>query len=334
MKPIIDIQTKREVKKNSIYTSFKTFNKMNKIIIVAAVALLCSINAKAQQDPLLTQYMFNGLFLNPAYAGTRPYISSTLTYRNQWVGLEGSPETAIAAIDGSLPNEKMGLGAILYHDRIGVTKQNTLILNYAYSIKTSETAKLSFGINAGFSQYSAKLTDLTVWDDDVVFESNLSSKILPKFGAGAYYYAERYYVGFSVPTLFAYQDDMDFNFNLTQSSFLRRHYLLTAGYVFDINENFKLKPSFLGKYVHHAPFELDFNLSVLYKDTYWFGVSYRSNDALALIVEYQTNLNFRLGYSYDITLTELNNHSHGSHEIMLGIDFGKDLAKVKTPRFF
>lgn len=307
---------------------------MKKIVLIILIAALYMPEAKAQQDPLLTQYMFNGLFLNPAYAGSHPYWSSTLTFRNQWVGLEGAPETGIAAVDGPLPNQNMGLGVVFFHDRIGVTRQNTMVFNYSYSIKTNSDSKLAFGINAGFSQYSAQLTDLTVWDNDVVFQNDLTSKVLPKFGAGAYYYAEKYYVGLSIPTLFAYQSGVDFSLNLTNSSFLRRHYLLTGGYVFDVAENIKLKPSVLGKYVQNTPFEVDINLSAIYKNAYWVGVSYRSKDAVAIILEYQTNLFFRIGYSYDITLTDLSNYSYGSHEIMLGIDFGKDLTKVKTPRFF
>ena len=307
---------------------------MKKILIIIAFAAVCIPEIKAQQDPLLTQYMFNGLFLNPAYAGSHPYWSSTLTYRNQWVGLEGAPETGIVSLDGPLPNQNMGLGVVVVHDGIGVSRQNSMVFNYSYNIKINDVSKLAFGLNAGFSQYSAKLTDLTYWDSDVVFEEDLSSKVLPKFGAGVYYYAEKYYVGFSVPTLFAYEDGVDFSLNLTQSSFLRRHYLLTAGYVFGISENIKLKPSVLGKYVQNTPLEVDINLSAVYKNAYWLGVSYRSKDAVAIILEYQTNLFFRVGYSYDITLSKLNGYSYGSHEIMLGIDFGKDLTKVKTPRFF
>lgn len=307
---------------------------MKKIVIIIAIVAFNISDLKAQQDPLFTQYMFNGLYLNPAYAGSHPYWSSTITLRNQWVGLDGAPKTGTLAIDGPLPNQNMGLGAVFYHDRIGVNRQNTMVFNYSYAIRVNETSKLAFGINAGFSQYSAKLTELTVWDEDEVFESDLSSKTLPKFGAGAYYYAEKYYLGFSVPTLFAYEDGVDFSLNLTQSSFLRRHYLLTGGYVFDIAKDFKLKPSFLAKYLQNAPLQADLNLSVLYKETYWVGVSYRSSDAIAIILEYQTNLFFRVGYSYDFTLSKLNNYSYGSHEIMLGIDLGKDLAKVKTPRFF
>ncbi len=307
---------------------------MKKLVIAIAIFAIYLPEIKAQQDPMLTQYMFNGLFLNPAYAGSHPYWSSTLTFRNQWTGFTGAPQTGIAAVDGPLPNQNMGLGVVLFNDRIGVTQQNNMIINYSYSIKINNESKLAFGINAGISQYRAKLTDLTVWDNDVVFQNDLTGKVLPKFGAGAYYYAERYYIGFSVPTLFAYQEGVNFNVNLTKSSFLRRHYLLTAGYVFDISENIKLKPSVLGKYTQNAPFEADLNLSAVYKNVYWIGVSYRSNDALALILQYQTNMFFKIGYSYDMTLTKLSNYSYGSHEIMIGIDFGKDLAKVKTPRFF
>jgi type IX secretion system PorP/SprF family membrane protein len=162
----------------------------------------------------------------------------------------------------------------------------------------------------------------------------LTSKVIPRFGVGAYYYAPKYYVGLSVPTLFAYQKGMDFNFDVSRASFLRRHYLLTAGYVFDTSKEIKIKPSVLFKYVQNAPLEVDINLSTVYKDMFWVGASFRTGDAVALILEYQTNSYFRVGYAYDITVSKLRTYSRGSHEIMIGIDFGKDLIKVKTPRYF
>lgn len=303
------------------------------ILYIASVAFLTT-NANAQQDPMVSQYMFNGLYLNPAYAGSHEYWTSTLSYRNQWVGIDGAPETAIAAVDGPIKNKNMGLGMILMHDQIGVTRQNTAILNYAYHIKTGKESKLALGVNAGISQFSARLTDLTVWDEDQVFQNNLSSKVIPRFGVGAYYYAQKYYIGASIPTLFAYQKGMDFNFDLSKASFLRRHYLFTAGYVFSTSKDIKLKPSILLKYVNNAPLEADFNLSTVYKDKFWVGFSYRTRDAVAIILEYQTNNHFRVGYAYDITVSKLRTYSRGSHEIMIGIDFGKTIAKVKTPRYF
>jgi type IX secretion system PorP/SprF family membrane protein len=307
---------------------------MKKFLLILWIVPCLGYLARAQQDPMLSQYMFNGLYLNPAYSGSHKYWSSTLTYRNQWVGFDGSPKTFIAAADGPLTNRNMGLGVIAMHDEIGVTKQNTLIANYAYTLKFNDKYKLAFGVNVGFSQFSAKLTDLTVWDNDEVFAENLSSKVLPRFGFGAYFHADRMYAGFSIPTLFAYENGRDFNFDLSRSTFLRRHFLLTGGYIFDLPRDVKLKPSVLLKYVQNAPLQADINLSAVYKNTYWLGASWRTGDALAIIVEYQTNTFFRVGYAYDITLSKLRNSSSGSHEIMIGSDFGRDLIKVKTPRYF
>lgn len=296
--------------------------------------MFSAASVHAQQDPMVSQYMFNGLYLNPAYAGSHDYWSSTLTFRNQWVGLEGAPETAIAAVDGPISVKNMGLGLILLHDKIGVTRQNTAILNYAYQLKLNKNSKLAFGINAGFSQFNARLTDLTVWDQDQVFDSDITSKVIPRLGVGAYYFGKKHYVGISIPTLFAYQKDLNFNFDLSRASFLRRHYLLTAGYVFDVAKNLKLKPSVLFKYVENTPLEVDFNLSAVYQNKFWLGTSFRTYDAVAVILEYQTNSFFRVGYSYDITVSKLRKYSNGSHEIMIGIDFGKELVKVKSPRYF
>ncbi len=307
---------------------------MKKLLKLFAICMFSAASVHAQQDPMVSQYMFNGLYLNPAYAGSHDYWSSTLTFRNQWVGLEGAPETAIAAVDGPISVKNMGLGLILLHDKIGVTRQNTAILNYAYQLKLNKNSKLAFGINAGFSQFNARLTDLTVWDQDQVFDSDITSKVIPRLGVGAYYFGKKHYVGISIPTLFAYQKDLNFNFDLSRASFLRRHYLLTAGYVFDVAKNLKLKPSVLFKYVENTPLEVDFNLSAVYQNKFWLGTSFRTYDAVAVILEYQTNSFFRVGYSYDITVSKLRKYSNGSHEIMIGIDFGKELVKVKSPRYF
>ncbi len=311
---------------------------MKKLFIILAAAAFLPKGAAAQQDPMLSQYMFNGLYLNPAYAGSHDYWSSTLSFRSQWVGFDGAPMTTIAAVDGPIKSKNMGLGMILMHDEIGVTKQNTASFNYAYQIKTSETTKFAMGINASISQFSANFgdPDFVVWDkeEDQVFQNDRTSKILPRFGVGMYYFGKKHYIGLSIPTLFAYQKGVDFNFDVTRASFLRRHYMFTAGYVFDTSTDIKIKPSVLLKYVQYAPMEMDLNFSTVYKDTYWAGISWRTGDAVALILEYQANQRFRIGYAYDITTSKLRHYSNGSHEILIGIDFGKELVKVKTPRYF
>jgi type IX secretion system PorP/SprF family membrane protein len=307
---------------------------MKRLSFQVAISLLFGAGAFAQQDPMLSQYMFNGLYLNPAYAGSHDYWSSTFSYRNQWVRFDGAPETMIAAFDGPIPEKNMGLGLILAHDKIGVSRQSSVLANYSYQLKMNEKDKLAFGINAGFSQYAADLTKLTVWDQDQVFQKDLTGKLIPRAGLGIYYFSKRYYAGFSVPTLLSYQKDYDFSINLTKSGFLRRHYLLTGGYVFDLRYNFKLKPSVLLKYVENTPLQADFNLSIVYKDMFWVGSSIRTGDACVFLLEYQATNRFRIGYAYDLSVSKIRNYSNGSHEIMLGLDFGRNLVKVKTPRYF
>ena len=228
----------------------------------------------------------------------------------------------------------MGLGFIASHDQIGVTNTSSFAASYAYQLKLNAKSKLAFGVNAGVSQYTSNLKDVKIWDEQDVVYSGRLTRVLPRIGAGIYYSNDNYYAGISVPTLLAYEDASSFSMDLSKASFLRRHYLLTGGVVLNVSDNIKLKPSLLLKYVANAPLEGDLNFSAVFKDMFWVGASYRTNDAVAILFEYQSNSYFRIGYSYDITYSGLRNYQNGSHEIMIGVDFGKDLIKVKTPRYF
>lgn len=307
---------------------------MKKSIIIIFVVLL-NITTKAQQDAMISQYMFNGLFLNPAYSGSHKYVTSSLLHRTQWVDFSGAPRTSLLAIDGLIPSksENMGVGLIVAHDEIGATEQTDIYANYAYQLKLNK-GKLAFGLKAGVSNYVFKSNNLTIWDaNDDVFTGRRMAW-LPKLGAGAYYFTDKWYAGISIPTLLAYDSNHNFSFDVNSGSFLNRHYYAYGGYVFKLNEKFKLKPSTLIKYLPAAPIEADLNLNLLYKDQFWIGVSYRTMDAVVFMVEYQTNSRFRVGYSFDYTLSKIRKYSSGTHEIMIGYDFGKDLIKVKTPRYF
>ena len=301
------------------------------IIVFAMVGML----TKAQQDVMVSQYMFNGLFLNPAYAGSHKYVSSSLLHRTQWVGFSGAPKTLLFAVDGLVPttSENMGLGLIVSNDRIGSTEQTDIYGNYSYHLKLGK-GKLSFGLKAGVSNYGFRSTNMLVWDANDELFTGKRSVWLPKFGTGAYYFCEKWYAGISIPTIVGYDPNHSFNIDVNKGTFLNRHYYLTGGYVFKLNDEFKLKPSTLIKYVPSAPLEVDINANLLYKDMIWLGASYRTNDAVTVMVEYQTNTRFRVGYAYDFTTSKIRNYSSGTHEIMLGYDFGKDLIKVKTPRYF
>lgn len=307
---------------------------MKKAIILMLV--LVSGYMKSQHDVMISQYMFNGLFLNPAYAGSHKYYSSTLLYRNQWANFAGAPKTILASVDGLMPtkSQNMGAGLILSNDRIGAREQTDIYANYSYQLKFKGEGRLAFGLKAGVSNYQFKNDKLLYWDKgDQVFETR-GSAWLPKFGFGAYYFTKNWYAGLSIPTLIAYDSKKDFSFDVSQATFLQRHYYMYGGYVFKLDDKFKLKPSALIKYLPSAPIEADMNLHLMYKEQIWLGAGYRTRDGLVFTIEYQTNSRFRVGYAYDAPLTRMRLYSAGSHEIMIGYDFGKDIVKIKTPRYF
>lgn len=289
----------------------------------------------AQQTPLQSHYMFNGLLLNPAYAGTKEYVSSAMMYRKQWVGLDGAPSTQTLSIHGPLKSKKIGLGMYLLKDKIGVTSETDLYGSFSYHLPMPD-GKFSFGMQAGMNYFKSDLVNLRYWDpQDQVFIYNSYSNVLPNIGVGAFYYEPLFYAGFSVPNLLSYNKNERFSVKSDTVIYqYNRRYLLTSGYVIETEKDFKLKPSFLIKYEKGGPMQFDINMNVLINDIFWVGVSYRSNDAIVALLEYQVNRKFRVGYSYDYTLNKLRTYESGSHEIMIGYDFGYDVLKMKTPRYF
>ena len=303
--------------------------------VITAIVILASVfKANAQQDIMVSQYMFNGLFLNPAYAGSHKYVSSSLTYRKQWVNFDGAPTTYLFAVDGPLMKQKMGLGLILANDKIGVTTQNDIAANYSYFVKMG-AGKLGFGLKAGISQMSAKVSDLVVLDaNDPTYSAVKKSGIIPKFGFGSYYYTNNWFVGFSIPELFAGTKQKDFMATVNTTTTIRNHFYLTGGYVYKVNSMWNLKPTFLVKKEKASPTQVDLNLTVFYMDMIALGVTYRTKDAITAMLEVQVSKQFRFGYAYDATTTDIKKYSAGTHEIMLGYSFGKDVLKTITPRYF
>lgn len=310
--------------------------KTIKFIATIFTGLILCGGAFAQQEPMVSQYMFNGLFLNPAYAGSQERLSSTLVFRKQWVKFDGAPQTFTASVDAPLVDNKMGLGLVVSNDQIGVTNQTDIVGNYSYNIRLGE-GKLAFGLKAGVAYYNAALTEIIHWDqNDPIFQNDISGQFIPKFGFGIYYYQKaKWYAGISIPTLLAYDGNgAGFSLDINETSFMRRHYLLTGGYIFPVSEKVKLKPSVLLKYIPSAPLQADINFSALFNNMFWVGASFRTGDAVAAILEYQVTNGFRIGYSYDITFSKVRNYSNGSHEIMIGYDLVRDNIKIKTPRYF
>ncbi|TXI82325.1 MAG: type IX secretion system membrane protein PorP/SprF [Flavobacteriales bacterium] len=307
---------------------------IHRISFLVLAVLGCS-KLFAQQEVMVSQYMFNQLFLNPAYAGSHPYMSGSLLHRSQWLKVEGAPRTSMMAVDAPLMKGKMGAGLSIVHDQIGVSRDLDIAGHYAYHIRVSPGSKLAFGMRAGLSIYSARLSELTFWDtNDQVFQSDLTNQPVGKFGFGLYWYDTYSYVGLSVPTIYAADGKIAMNAKGAIDDYFTQHYYLHAGRVFSLNESFDLKPSTMIKYTPAAPIEADVNCNVLYRERIWLGLGYRTGDALVGMLEYQVNPMLRVGYAYDMTTSKLRTHTSGSHEVMLGFDFGKEPIRIKTPRYF
>lgn len=310
---------------------------MRSIRLLLPMAFLAgtTISVHAQQELMISQYMFNGLFLNPAYAGSHPYASATLLHRSQWVGMAGAPRTNLLGIDGPLNDNKMGLGFTFSHDMIGVSRDMELGANYAYRIRTGADGHLAFGLKAALSMYSANLSDLVYWDSqDALYQQNISNATAGKFGFGLYWHNARSFVGLSVPTIYAADGQVARELPESADHYFTQHYYLNAGHVIELNEHFDLKPSMLLKYQPQAPPEVDLNLNVLFKERFWLGAGYRTGDGIVGMVEFQINPMLRAGYAYDMNTSMLRHHNGGSHEVMLGIDLGKEPIMIKNPRYF
>lgn len=305
---------------------------MKKILLIG-IFLAATIHLYGQQESTFSQYMFNGLTLNPGYAGSHDYISTNAVVRDQWIDYPGQPMTMTLSVDSRIPSENMGLGVTVSSDIIGVSQTNEIGLNYSYFVQTGEKTRLSLGLKLALLNYSENLTELTVWDQEHIFSAN-QSRWLPKIGAGLYFYSDTYYVGLSIPAIYVYDNHYNFNIDINESSFYRRHIYLTAGYVFTLNEDFKLKPFTLVKKSPGAPIQADLNLAGVYADKFWLGAGYRFNQSVMAMFSVQINDHFRLGYAYDVMNLGLFSYTKGAHEIQLGIDFGGSTKRIKSVRYF
>ena len=298
-------------------------------LLVCCLLLGCSV-AYGQQQAMYTQYMFNGLAINPAYAGSQESLSLTALARKQWAGFGGAPSTQTFSAHGPLRNEKVGLGLLLARDQIGETEQYGAYAVYAYRIQM-ERGTLSAGLQAGFNSYQANFSDVFVPDDgDEAFTQDKFQSFLPNFGAGLYYSTQRFYAGFSLPLLLT----NDYPGSEGKLAHQYRHWFLTTGYVFDLSSDLKLKPNVLVKAVEGAPLEVDVNANLLIKEILWVGLSYRSFADISGLLEVQMTPQFRVGYAYDYALTDISRVSTGSHEIMLNYRFIRKDKKMLTPRYF
>ena len=303
--------------------------------LLSALALMFfSMSANGQQEPMYSQYMFNMLNINPAYAGSRGAISTVALYRNQWVGFPGAPRTTSFSFDMPLQNKKIGIGAQFYDDRIGIERTTGFNAMYAFRFQFAGSGTLSLGLQAGLLNYQANYTEVNTYvPNDPAFSSNVRG-ILPAFAAGIYYNSDKFYVGFSAPALL--KTKIKYNNAAEIASVTSRdlHLFLTAGTVFDLNQDLALKPSMLIKAVSGAPVQMDLNVNLWLQNKIAIGASYRTGDAIVGMVEFQFNQQFRFGYAYDKTFSNLGTLVNGTHELMFRMEFGSPAVRVTSPRYF
>ena len=302
---------------------------MKKLVLVL---LFCSTAGFAQQDAQFTQYMYNTININPAYAGSRGAMSIFGLYRTQWVGLDGAPETSSFSLNTPI-NNNVGLGISLVNDKIGPTNENNISADFSYSIQTSATAKLSFGIKGSANIFKLDPTKLNPEHQGDTQFQDFQNKFAPNIGAGVYWHTDKAYVGLSVPNFIQTTRYDDNDYSIYKD---RINYYFIAGYVFNLNryETIKFKPALMTKMVEGSPLQVDASANFMFNDRFVIGVAYRWSASFSALAGFQITDSMYLGYSYDRETTRLVNYNSGSHEIFLRFEFLKNYSRITSPRFF
>jgi type IX secretion system PorP/SprF family membrane protein len=308
-------------------------NRIITTLLLSALIVVFANKAFAQQTVMYTQYMFNGLVINPAYAGSDKYLNVTLQARQQWMGFKGAPTSQMFSAHNCSANKKNGIGILVERETMGVSETFNGYLMYAYKI-TFKKSVLSLGLQAGVSNYQQQLTELNTpqGSNDPSFANNVSYT-LPNFGAGLYYNSKHFYFGLAVPYLL--QNTFDSS-NPVLSARQSRNYFLTSGFVFDMGSSLKLKPNFLVRYVSGAPVNVDLNLNLLIKEVLWIGCSYRVKNSINPLIEMLITPKLRIGFTYDIPISAMAGAYSGSPEAMINYRFikKKKTTRVLSPRYF
>jgi type IX secretion system PorP/SprF family membrane protein len=301
-------------------------------ILLFSFLFIGCIDMNAQQDPQFTQYMYNTVAINPAYAGSRGMLSIFGIHRAQWIGLEGAPTTTGTSIHTPLNDSRIGLGVSILQDAIGPSNKQTLSADFSYTISTSENYKLSFGLKGTASLFSIDYTKLNRFDiNDPRFQNNISNQFSPNIGAGMYLHSKQFYAGISVPFMLQSNEFNDINSQVTHESL---HYYFMSGYVFEISESTKFKPAFLVKAVEGAPLQVDLSANFMLNNKFVLGGAWRWEAAMSGLAGFQVNDNWFIGYTYDADSTKLANYNSGSHELFMRYEFIGKKEKIVSPRFF
>ncbi len=297
---------------------------MRKASITIILLVLFSVIGVSQQLPHYSQYMFNPFLINPAVAGTMKNTQAQIGFRGQWVGFNDAPQTGIASCQGLIV-DNLGVGGILFRDKTGPISRTGMLLSCAYHIQVNKDAYLSFGLEGIMYQHVLNYDELTLdLPNDQLVTSGLRKDMLYDSNSGIYLYSDKYFAGISISQMIQSKIDMsEINSGLNK---LARHYFFHFGYRLEVNEEFDIEPSVLYKAIASAPSQIDINTKVIYKKLIWLGLSYRQKESAVLMLGLQKD-KYLIGYSYDITLSNIRKYSSGSHEIMLGMNIMSDHGK-------
>jgi len=304
-----------------------------KRIIKIILFLLIPLSMSGQLTPVTNQYVLNPLTINPAYAGNRGVLNLAAFYRKQWVGIKGSPETMTLAADAPFLDDKLGLGLILSHDKIGVTRESQLNTNYSYKIAAGNGV-LSFGLGAALIITNTAWSDLVVLDPgDENYLVDSKTFVVPSFSFGTYYTNQNYFAGFSIPKLIGHKFDFEKNKYVLKSDFGNSYYLFNTGYLFDVSPKFKFFPSLLLIYSPGDKLLFDINANFRVMDKLWLGASYRNNRSINSMFQFQLNDQVKFAYTYEMDFGKLRTFSSGSHEIMLRYEFRYKVDAISPLNF-
>lgn len=285
----------------------------------------------AQQDAQFTQYMYNTININPAYAGSRGAMSIFGLHRTQWVGLDGAPVTNALSLNTPISNSNLGVGLSFLSDQIGPTNESTISADFSYTVQTSETYQLSFGLKATANFFSLDRNKLNPEDQNDPSLQGFKNEFNPNIGAGVYWHSDKSYIGFSVPNFIETTRYSDNEVSINKE---KLNYYLIAGYVFDLKPNLKFKPALLTKMVQGAPLQVDVSGNFLINEKFVIGAAYRWSAAVSGMVGFQATDGLFIGYGYDLETTKLRNYNSGSHELFLRYELFSNYNRIISPRFF
>ncbi len=307
----------------------KASRAMHLLLLVVLLAIGCFQNVNAQQKPMFTHYVFNDYYYNPAVASTKEGADFKFLYRHQWAGLEGQPQTATFSPCGSLKKFPLGLGGNFYFDKTGPLKNIGFNVSASYGIRLGEAkdkSMIAAGISFGIIRFSMDNGTSTRDPNDAAVVAAQDGKIAPDIGLGVYYKWKGLYAGFSIPQIAQTSLKLGVD-DPTDMNKLIRHYFVATGYKFKVADKFELEPSLLIKGVKAAPVQGDFTVRGIYDEMIWLGAAYRTGDAACIFAGVLIKEMFEIGYAYDITTSNLNSVSNGSHEIIVAYKWKREKGK-------